>query len=347
MKKVLFIASLPTKKRHFDGERNKSKVVLDCLKTIFDRVDVINYSYNKYFQTLKLLFKSVFVKYDYIFISKCIVGGSYANHLIQKLANKHNKKNVVFYVIGNGFFGFENKNLYFDDMKKCKKLIVESPLVVDSFKSAGLENCVVFPCIKHRYNVVTNNKNYHSEDPLRVIFFSRITNTKGLSDAIDAISIVNSKGTTKFVLDIAGGISKHEVEYAKQVEEQCNNSEYLNYLGENFFIKGEESYKTLSEYDLHIFPSKFFQECVPGSIIDMFIAGVPTISSLFANAKNIMSNDDSYFFEVGNVDSLVKELESIWNNKKLLEQKRILTKQKAEEYYPESFIKFLKEKCFK
>ena len=111
----------------FDGERNKSRDVLNILKNMFcnSKIDIVNYSKNKYIQTIKLLFKLLFHKYDLIFVSKCIVGGSFAIYLINHF--KKNRDKICFYLIGNGYEGFENKKIYFSDISKCKSIIVESP----------------------------------------------------------------------------------------------------------------------------------------------------------------------------------------------------------------------------
>ena len=44
MKRVLFVASLPTKKMCFDGERNKSRDVLNAIKNMGEaKIDIIDY----------------------------------------------------------------------------------------------------------------------------------------------------------------------------------------------------------------------------------------------------------------------------------------------------------------
>lgn len=60
-KKLLFVASLPSKTLNFDGERNKSKDVLDSIvsKNIYD-IKIIDYTKNKYFQTIKLILLLIF-----------------------------------------------------------------------------------------------------------------------------------------------------------------------------------------------------------------------------------------------------------------------------------------------
>lgn len=340
-KKLLFIASLPSKKMNFDGERNKSKDVLFCLKKMGYKIDTINYTKNKYLQTIKLILKSIFVKYDLIFISKCVRGGSIALHQILRFGRSFNKNNIFFYLIGNGFAGFENSKIYKDDMKKCRRVIVESISVQKSLEEDGINNCAIFPCIKQEYHLDTFLKDYDNDEPLKAIFFSRIVKEKGVLDAIEAIRIVNSNGV-KYILDIAGGYpsddNTHEI-----VEELSKKYGYINYYGNKFMIENIDSYKRLQQYDIHIFPTHFIQECLPGSVVDMFIAGVPTLSSLFPNARNFMNDENSFFHRFNDIDDLVMALKHISNNKKDLNQKRINSSKEASKYFPDAFIGFLEQ----
>ena len=345
MKKVLFVASLPTKKMNFDGERNKSRDVLKCIKNMGpSKIDIINYSKNKYLQSIKLLFKVMFKKYDYVFVSKCIVGGSIAIHIINKFGKKNS--NLYFYLIGNGYDGFEDKTIFFSDLLKCKKIIIESPTITESLTEKGIneQDLVVFPCLKPNYDIKVLEKHYPVDGPLKLIFFSRINRLKGLDDLIDAVIKVNEKGTIKYNLDIAGGVSSEPevVEFSKEVIDICNKYDYLNYLGLNLTIKGIDSYYELQRYDLHAFPSKFPQECAPGSILDMFIAGVPTLASTFPSAKFLMDENNSFFFKQGNKEDLIKKLEFIYNNQELLSKKRVLSHIEHNKYTEDAFADMLK-----
>ena len=341
-KKVLFIASLPSKKQHLDGERNKSGVIFECLKKMGFKITVVDYTKNKYIQSIKLLTLIMTKKYDLIFISKCAVGGSFALHLVLRFGKKINKDNIYFYIIGNGFKGFDISHIYKDDFQKCRKVIVESPFVVKEMSEYNINNCYVFPCVKRIPSLNPTTKEYNTDSPLRLIYFSRITEEKGLTDLIQTVKLLNNK-KVMFFLDIAGGVSKEEIDYEKKVIKMCDNDENMNYLGESFSIIDDNSYKQLQRYDLHVFPSHFFQECAPGSIIDMFIAGVPTLSSEFENAKNILNEDNSFFFKFMDTKDLASKLLYVYSNKETLNNKRLLSSNEAKKYSVDSFIAFLRE----
>ncbi|OQC50457.1 MAG: Glycosyl transferases group 1 [Tenericutes bacterium ADurb.Bin024] len=345
MKRVLFVASLPTKKMCFDGERNKSRDVLNAIKKMGEaKIDIIDYSKNKYLQTVKLIIKSFFKKYDFIFVSKCIVGGSLAIHLIHLFKKQRGK--VFFYLIGNGYDGFEQKKIYFEDIAKCRHLIVESPIVADSMVKKGNDQkqISVFPCIKPNYDLDVLEKKYPVNGPLRIIYFSRINRHKGLDDLLDVVIRINEESkTTKFVLDVSGGVSNEPetIQFNKEVIETCSKYSYLNYIGLSLKIDGQGSYKRLQQYDLHVFPSKFVQECAPGAILDMFVAGIPTLSSTFPSYKFLLNVDNSFFFEQNNKEDLYNKLIYIYDNQKELEQRRFKSHDEYFKYTETTFVKLL------
>lgn len=344
-KKFLFVGSLPTKRFYFDGERNKSRDVLNSLMNKYGkRFSVINLSLNQYIQVAKMIFLSMFFKYDFIFVSKCLVGGSKAIKYLQKFANKNNKNKIIFYLIGNGSNGFDDKVIYYDSVKSAKHIIVESLDVESELISehiATKKTISIFPCIKPNYSIKPIKKRYPVET-LKLIFFSRVTELKGIMDAITAVSNVNNEfGKTIFELDIAGGsgCDQKELSFLNKIKSIANEKKYINYLGLDLRIKDETSYRKLQSYDLHIFPSKFYQECAPGSIIDMFIAGVPTLSSNFPSAKYLMCKDDSFFFEMNDIKDLEKQLICIYNNQSILNIKRFNSHRNAKLYSEKHFIK--------
>lgn len=343
--KLLFVASLPTKKFNFDGERNKSKDVLNALcKTNKYKITIINFSRNKYIQMLKLIICQLFKNYDRIFISKCIVGGSFALHILNKIKKN---KNIFFYIIGNGYYGFDDKTIYFHDISLCNKLIVESENVKESMiaKGANPEKIAIFPCLKPLYDIDFKEKEYKPNQPLKLLFFSRINPEKGLGDIMKALIELNSESKeTKFYLDIAGGVSNEPgiKEFNEYVLKTCSEHPFLNYLGMTLRADGLESYKLIQEYDLHVFPSRFKQECAPGSILDMFVAGVPTLSSKFPSYKGLIDDENSILFEQSNYNDLKEKLIFIYNNaSKILNTKRKLSHNEYYKYTDEAFLRFL------
>ena len=346
-KKILFIGSLPTKKVHFNGETNKTGDIFKILqKTKKYRLTKINLTRFKVFNTLRMIFLSRLFKYDSVFISKCVVGGSLAIHLILKFGRSANKNNIFYYWIGNGTVGFEGKQIYLNDLEKCRCVILESNQILEDNPSLNLKSHIVIPCIKPNYEIFVNLKDYGKVNVIKCIYFSRICEQKGLMDAIKAIELANNElGFNAFVLDIAGAPTSDEARlFEKDVINYLDNkSDVFHYYGPTFHVTGIETYLRLQDYDLHLFPSRFLQECVPGSIVDMFIAGVPTVSSLFPNAKNVLSEKDSFFFKQGSIEELANCLVSIYKNKDNLNDKRVESHKLYNLYNEDHFLDMIKQ----
>lgn len=346
-KRMLFIGSLPTKKVHYNGETNKTGDVFSFfLKSNQFKITRINLTHFKLFYTIKMIACSFCKKYDVIFVSKCVVGGSLIVKLLSKYGRKSNKQNIVFYWIGNGIEGFEDKRIYLDAFKICKTIIFESEDVRDSFKHLVTGNSLICPCIKPCYNISLRQKDYSNAKNMRCIFFSRVVKEKGLMDAIGAIEKANRLiGYKYYSLDIAGAAtsSPDAEEFEKRIVNYIKNKDEFTYFGKSFCVTGIETYLRLQDYDLHLFPTHFKQECAPGSIIDMFIAGIPTISSSFPNVNNILSNEDSYIFEQGNVDDLVKTLLYIFEHPTELNAKRKTSFQLQKKYDEHAFYELMKQ----
>ena len=112
-------------------------------------------------------------------------------------------------------------------------------------------------------------------------------------------------------------------------------------------ITGVESYKMLQKYDIHVFPSHFKQECAPGAILDMFVAGVPTLSSKYSSYKNLLNEDNSYLFEQCNNNDLEEKLLYIYENGyKELNKKRFLSFKERLKYTDNAFIQLLEKVDF-
>jgi glycosyltransferase involved in cell wall biosynthesis len=347
-KRVLFIGALPTVKAHHDGERNKSGACLESFLLHKEyAVDVIDYSKNKYLQSLKLIIKVALRKYSSIFLIKPVGGGSFALHLIFTFANKANRKNVTYYCVGNGFEWMGERDSYkkyLSAFVKCKNIIIESPMVSRQFEERGLHPNLVFPVVKKGYDLPVLEKVYSGEEPLDIIFFSRVIEQKGVLDAIDVILKINREhGKTLFTFDISGAIrdTPEGKKFLSQILDTIKGYPEIKYIGTTISSDSVESYKKIQQYDLHLFPTRYECECAPGSVVDMFIAGVPTLSSRFESAHFMMNEENSYFFELGNKDDMEKQLMHIYLHKRELNGKRKLCRLEFGKYSIQAFAEFM------
>lgn len=347
--KILFLASIATKNNHYDGEVNKSKDVMGALKTKYD-VKSVNLIHRyrkipgylffvKIIQAFKMMWFSLlafFWKPDYVFIAKAPSGAAMAIRFLKLVHYDFGK--IIVYVYGLGLdkeYSELVKNK--DDFKLVSHLVVENEAAAESFEKIGCRNLSSFPCLKKVYEL-PDDPPFEEKDTLKAIFFARLVEEKGLFLAIEAVKKVNGDSPIKkYTLDIAGPADK---ETEKRILVSIDGYSEFRYFGKEFTITGIESYKRLQGYDLNVFPTWYHHECAPGSVVDMFIAGVPTVSSIFPGCYKMMDDSSSYFVRKKNLDDLVSRLEEIYENQRDLYAKRSKCREAASLYSYERFLEF-------
>ena len=335
MKQVLYIASLNTKKEKYDGERIKSTFICKILNEQTN-TDIINLSTNKFFKTLKIFWVGLFKKkkYDYVIISKDPHGAN----IILKLLNfvMFPQEKIVYFEIGPFLYDrILNKSIKKETFARTKLIVVETLSMKEELLSIGFDNIDVFPNFKPIFNISVNHSVY-PKDALNLVYLSRIEEQKGIYDLINCLKIIN-QDVVKFRLDIFGRPQSQEDE--EKLNVLIKDCDYIKYFGK-IDINCKESYEALSKYDLHVFPTKY-SEGFPGTIIDFFIAGVPTLASSFARANDILTKDDSILFEQFNNKDLINKLLYIYTNQHILTSLRKNSFKRKDEYSTDAFCKYL------
>ena len=334
-KKILFIASLNTKKDRYDGERIKSTLMYDSLKKLFS-VDVINLSVHKIFNTFRIILVGLFSrkKYDSLVVSKDPHG---ANIIIKLLRlTKYPLDKIIYFEIGPFLYDrIINGSIKKENFKDIK-IIVETNSMKAELESLGVRVFNIFPNFKSKFDVPFLEQKYPKKT-LKLVFFSRIDEMKGIYDLMEAVSQIN-KERVRFTLDIFGLISINYDE--KRFKDLLSSNKEIRYFGKLNLVESKD-YSLLSKYDLHVFPTKY-SEGFPGTLIDFFIAGVPTLSSNFARAYDILSDSNSFFFERGSVDDLKRMLLYIYDNQEELIQKRVESFKMRDNYTTDKFEEYCK-----
>lgn len=335
--KVLFLTCLTNEKEKYDGERIKNTLIFRSLSKI-GAVDVVDFTNHKFFNILRTIFLSIFRKrkFDFFIISKDPHGAN----IIRKVLNfgRVSPSKIIYFEIGPFLYdrvlnGTIKKETFIHD----RLIVVETESMKRELESIGFENIGVFPNFKPIYKIEFSEQHY-PKNVLNLIYFSRIEEQKGIYDLIDCLNRINDD-SVKFKLDIFGRPQSRNDE--ERIIKICSEHEFLNYKGK-LDIKGSNTYAFLSKYDLHVFPTRY-SEGFPGTIIDFFIAGVPTLSSNFARAKDIFNQNDSIIFRQGDKNDLISKMLYIYNHQTILNGMRKKSFEKKSKYSVEAFDKFLKD----
>jgi len=122
---------------------------------------------------------------------------------------------------------------------------------------------------------------------------------KGIEDALDAVKAVNlARGTTVFELDIYGQVDAEQTEWFAELEKSF--PEYVRYKGR---VDPDKSVEVLKDYFALLFPTRFYTEGIPGTLIDAYASGVPVITSLWANYADVfVEGVTGWGYEFGKVE---------------------------------------------
>lgn len=193
---------------------------------------------------------------------------------------------------------------------------------------------------KHLPNFRRNYTHFPEKNKIsfKVIFNSRISEDKGIFEAVTAVQTFNEQNTQQIGLDIYGQFRNTQIE--RQLTRKIKNLEKINYQG---IYKESEALHVIHRYDLVLFPSYYDGEGVPGSLLDAIFAGVPAIATDWNyNSEIVTNNFNGFLVPIKDANSIVQRLTSYYSNDRLVFQhsKNALTKSKKFTYQ-ETLKKFL------
>ena len=173
---------------------------------------------------------------------------------------------------------------------------------------------------------------------MRFCIFSRITPTKGIEDAIKAVSLANEKaGSTIATLDLYGNVE--EVDRAWFDNLQTKKPNFVKYCGKVAFDK---SVDTLKEYTALLFPTYYPGEGLAGTVIDAFAAGLPVIASDWHDNANIITDGKNGFvFHTHDVNRLAEIILDIYKCQDSLVPMKLNCIHSAQAYLPPFVIKII------
>ena len=149
-------------------------------------------------------------------------------------------------------------------------------------------------------------------DAISLVYVSRVTENKGIFDLLEAVKRLNLR-EQKFTLDIYG---------EKQLDKD-ESIKFDKYLNENIKYHGAVSNKEINNlynnYSMLVFPTKYYGEGTPGTIIEALISGLPVLISNYSQSSLLINNNVSgLIYDFGSIDSLINKLDYIYNNKDVL-----------------------------
>ncbi len=246
------------------------------------------------------------------------------------------KKRLHYVVIGGWLPKFlSDKSWLRKGLKKFYGVYVETNTMKLALERQGLNNLFVLPNCKNLKILSKEELVYPIGVPYKLCTFSRVMKEKGIETAIDIITKVNEKlGYTAYSLDIYGQVWEESKDWFNELQNKF--PDYVHYKGA---VDANKSVDVLRGYFALLFPTHFFTEGIPGTIIDAYAAGIPVISAKWESYADVVDEGKTGLgYEFDNL----KEFESILlqvaqNPKSLLDLKPNCI-EKAKKYIPETAI---------
>lgn len=238
-------------------------------------------------------------------------------------------KKLHYVVIGGWLPQFLlNKKILTNTLKRFDGIYVETSIMKKSLEKYELQNVYIMPNCKNIPILSEKELVYPASEPYKLCTFSRVMKEKGIEDAICAVKQVNNLlGRIACTLDIYGQIDSNQKEWFEDLRQKF--PDFIRYCG---CVDADKSVEILKDYYALLFPTHFYTEGIPGTIIDAYAAGVPVISAKWESFDDVVDEGKTGFgYEFGCCELLSIEINKYLKNRNEFIIKRNCIK-KAEEY---------------
>lgn len=322
-----------------DGQAVRTTIITNELYRRYGKENVATVNTNAwkkhpfsfFFKTVKLYFTSekvVVLPADNGF--KVVVA-------IYDLLSKLKKRELYDVVIG-GYLPklLEEQPKYIKKLEKYNGLFVQTENIKRDLEKYGLKNIYILSNPKRlnrrtAEDIVLNNEKY-----LSVCILSRVSEDKGIEDAVDAVRLFNQKyGEIRIKLAIYGMILPQYKERFEQL--LTENAEFVAYKG---IADYDKTVETLSPYFALLFPTYFHGEGFPGNMIDCFNTGIPVIATDWLYNKDVIKDGyNGLLIPIKNPSALCGALETLYNDREIALAIARNNLEEAKKYDPDEVMK--------
>lgn len=221
-------------------------------------------------------------------------------------------------------------------------IYMETKTMMDALQKLGFTNVYVVPNCKPLSIIKKNDLDTSYSEPYKLVTFSRVTEKKGIGTAANIVIKLNKKyGRKVFTLDIYGPVDSGEDErWFADLRKSFTDA--ITYRGNAPFDKSVE---ILSGYFALLFPTQYFTEGIPDTIIDAYAAGVPVIASKWKSFADVVEEGITGLgYDFNTTTDLEKIMEKIVTEPSIITNLKQGCVRKANDFLPQNAIKPLTNK---
>lgn len=300
--KVLVIGYFGHITNQVDGQTIRTNSIYNLLKENSEK-EILFFD-TELFKVNKLtIFKLIFLifKTDIIFDVAAHGHLKYLFPIIYFLS-LFSKSKFNFVAIGGWLYDFlKNKPLHRFLLSKVDNIFVQTNNLHENLKEYDFKNTVLL----NNFRMVHFGKVDVTQKPIKnIVFMARVHKMKGVELIFQLSDQLKKNGYHDINIDIYGPIYE---EYKNIFLDKLPNS-LVNYGG---VVQPNNVYSILEKYDFMIFPTKYYTEGFPGSILDAYISGLPVVVSAWLNAHEFVDDNlTGYIVEFDNENAFINKV--IW-----------------------------------
>lgn len=337
MNKILIVGYFGYQSGQLDGQTIKTRDVYHLFgsRDPHDRVHLCHFDTEK-FKKSKF---HIFELFRLILLSKSVFYlGAHKNlkyifpliFIVSQLV----RTDIHFVVVGGWLRDFlANKPLHRFMLSKIKRIYPETQLMThqlrDEYGFSNVTELSNFRVLSSGY-VFCPRQRDHRE--IKIVYMGRVIPEKGLRTIFGINEIIKSKSIDCISIDIYGPVSS---EYEGEFFSDIDKSEgIIRYKG---IVQPNEIHKALSGYDLMLFPTQYFTEGFPGSILDAYIAGVPVIATKWKYADEfVVDNVSGIIVPFGDEERFISTVMTVIQDASLLQRLSVGAAEQSAKYTSES-----------
>lgn len=324
-----------------DGQTVKTKNVYDVLCEAYGAENVlINDTYKIKARIILVFVRTIllFFRCDAIIMLPAHNGVRVFSPLFCVLKKIFGKR--IFYSVIGGWLPktVQSDSFLKRSLTQFDGIFVETNTMKSALTNLGFNNIKVIPNFK-KLSVLSNEEiTYNTSAPLKLCTFSRVMKQKGIQEAVYAVNEANDLlGRTAFSLDIYGQIDKNEEDWFEELKKSFTLC--VRYCGS---VPFGDSVSVLKGYYALLFPTLFYTEGIPGTIIDAYAAGLPVISSRWESFSDIVDeNSTGVGYDFGDTKGLVDILLSIAQEPCVINDMKKNCLKKANSFLPKNSIELM------
>jgi glycosyltransferase involved in cell wall biosynthesis len=320
IKEILVLGYFGFKNNELDGQTIKTRTIQELLsiklgsKVGIEIFDTQKFQFSK-FSFFSMLYKILGCKIlVYIPAQKNLKYLFPLIYLICKLKNSQ----ILYFVVGGWLEDFlKNKKMHVAFLSRIKAILTESNDLTNTLRfKYHFDNVKTF----HNFRIHSFVPKFIKKNsPFKVVYMGRINRMKGI-DYVFYLADYFSKHEINLIhIDFFGPIEKDDEEYFFNELKKYENCSFKGALDPKLI------YSTLNNYDLMVFPTRYFTEGFPGSILDAYISGLPVVTTHWKHATDFVKHGINGFivpFENSQDDFLKAVLDLYRDNELLYSMKK-------------------------